>query len=175
MVVPLHKTTAKSQVQPLCSAQTAIEQHRLTTPPPRVAVPFLAGNIPSAPVAYSQQKPQRQEGGRTRAIDGVGMRFTSLKAPKIIISVAPPERHPEPPAYPRLPFHSTVEMSYQPTMDIPWLRAHFIPAVRRTGDDKHADYLDLCHPHGFVTASSLPIDASRLLAPNKCIPGTPRG
>ena len=138
-------------------------------------MPLLAGNIPSAPVAYSQQKHLRQEGGRVRSINGVGMRFTSLKAPKVITSVAPPDPYPQPPVYPRLPFHSTVQISYQPTMDIPWLRSHFIPAVRRTGDNKYADYLDLCYLHGFVTASSLPSDASRILAPNKCIPGTLRG
>jgi hypothetical protein len=60
-------------------------------------------------------------------------------------------------------------------MNIEYLRAHVVPAALRSGDPALAAYLDASYQHGFVTGSSLPLHCERLYAPNRCIPGTPRG
>ena len=136
----------------------------------------VLGTIPPAPLGREDWKPPRQPGGRARHVLGVPLRFATVKASKIITSIAPARPCPTTaPACPVHFYHSRHQLSYQPSMNIPYLRANVIPVVRATGDHNYADYLDQCYRHGFFTGADIPVDATRLTAPNKAIPGTSRG
>ena len=136
----------------------------------------VLGTIPPAPLCRDDWISPLQSDGRVRHVLGIPLRFATIKAPKTITSIAPARPCPvTPPAYPVHFYHSDHQLSHQPSMNIPYLRANVIPIVRATGDTNYAEYLDACYRYGFFTGADIPADATRLTAPNKAIPGTPRG
>ena len=127
-------------------------------------------------MSFDTWKPLRLPGGRTNDIRGTQLRFGSIRPRKVLPSAAPPQGYPTAfPVCPVEPYHDTTPFVYEPSMNVDYLRLHVVPAVRRSGDAQLADYLDASYQFGFVTGSSLPANSSRLFAPNRCIPGTPRG
>lgn len=137
----------------------------------------IHGNLPSAPIEYDTWSPPRHKSRRT-SIKGLRLRYSSLRASKIMSTRAPVTPYPTSPnVYPTFPWTSKEfpnGVGYMPVMNIKYLISTVVPEVRLS-DPALADHLQSCYSKGHDSSSRLPVDAVRLVAKNGVVPGTPRG
>ena len=140
-----------------------------------LAAPHLHGNLEPAPESFRAWKPPR-EPERLTTINGFGLRHASVKAPKVVATLAPPCGYPRHvtvfPAHPWSADPAAVQC--RPVMNVAYL-AEVVPLALADTDPQLGEYLRRSHLEGFDTRDRTPLGAVRLVPRNRAVAGTPSG
>ena len=140
-----------------------------------LAPSHLHGNLESAPESFRTWKPPR-EPERLTAIDGLGLRCASAKAPKVVATLAPPCGRPrQVTVFPAHPWSADpAAVQHRPVMNVACL-AEVVPLALADTDPQLGEYLRRSYLEGFDTRDRTPLGAVRLVSRNRAVAGTPSG
>ena len=133
----------------------------------------IKGNIPQAPPEFKQWKTPRSTEPYTH-IGKTKFRFAQMRPRKIISTLAPPHGYRlKEKRYPPYYYSATKQWNYTPSININYLKKE-VPRIilKTTNDQPYADYMYHFYNQGADDHSRLPLNSTRLTAPNQVLHNT---